>query len=170
MSIHDQNIIIRSLFSLFCGNSRALSVVLLRWRCSILYNYPPKGRWIFMVYWDAKRRGIYPALFTDPEGDSCFSIYRISCIKMKQVTFCCVMKMCMKIIFYLPVNTDKPKFVASLVFVCTTASFIAENHLFRKCLETRRHLGSGCKTLNSQGYSELREPIKRHENCYSLIW
>ena len=90
MSILDQNIIIRSLFSLFCGNSRALSVVQLRWRCSILYNYPPKGRWIVMVYWDAKRRGIYPALFTDPEGDSCFSIYRISWIKMKQVTFCCV--------------------------------------------------------------------------------
>ena len=27
---------------------------------------------------------------------------------------------------YLPVNTDKPKFVAVLVFVCTTASFIAQ--------------------------------------------
>ena len=94
MSIHDQNIIIRSLFSLFCGNSRALSVVQLRWRCSILYNYPTKGRWIVMVYWDAKRRGIYPALFTDPEGDSCFSIYRISWIKMKpEVTFCCVINL-----------------------------------------------------------------------------
>ena len=32
----------------------------------------------------------------------------------------------MKIIFYLPVNTDKPKVVAFLVFVCTTASFIAQ--------------------------------------------
>ena len=32
----------------------------------------------------------------------------------------------MTIIFYLPVNTDKPKFVAFLVFVCTTASFIAQ--------------------------------------------
>ena len=117
--------------------------------------------------------GIYPALFTDPEGDSCFSIYRISWLKMKQVTFVVLLfscKLSMKIIFYLPVNTDKPKFVASLVFFCTTASFIAENHLFRKCLETRHHLGSGCKTLNSPGYSELREPIKRHENCYSLIW
>ena len=28
--------------------------------------------------------------------------------------------------FYPPVNTDKPKFVAFLVFVCTTASFIAQ--------------------------------------------
>ena len=26
----------------------------------------------------------------------------------------------------LPVNTDKPKFVAFLVYVCTTASFIAQ--------------------------------------------
>ena len=32
----------------------------------------------------------------------------------------------MKIIFYLPVNTDKPKVVAFLVFVWMTASFIAQ--------------------------------------------
>ena len=32
----------------------------------------------------------------------------------------------MKIIFYLQVNTDKPKFVALLVFVCTIASLIAQ--------------------------------------------
>ena len=37
---------------------------------------------------DAKRGVIYLALFTDPEGDSCFSIYQISWIKMKKVTFC----------------------------------------------------------------------------------
>ena len=36
---------------------------------------------------DAKRRGIYLALFIGPEGDSCFSIYQISWIKMKKVTF-----------------------------------------------------------------------------------
>ena len=29
------------------------------------------------IYRDAKRRGIYPPLFTDPEGDSWFSIYQI---------------------------------------------------------------------------------------------
>ena len=29
-------------------------------------------------------------------------------------------------IFYLPVNNDKPKFVAFLVFVCTNASFITQ--------------------------------------------
>ena len=28
--------------------------------------------------------------------------------------------------FYLPVNTDKPKFLAFLVFVCTIASFMAQ--------------------------------------------
>ena len=32
----------------------------------------------------------------------------------------------MKIIFYLPVNTDKPKLVAFFVFTCATASFIAQ--------------------------------------------
>ena len=38
----------------------------------------------------------------------------------------------MKIIFYLPVNTDKPKFVAFLVFVCTTASFIAQINVSKR--------------------------------------
>ena len=33
------------------------------------------------IYRDAKRRGIYPPLFIDPEGDSCFSIYQIRWIK-----------------------------------------------------------------------------------------
>ena len=32
----------------------------------------------------------------------------------------------MKIMFYLPVNTYKPKFVTFLVFFCTTALFIAQ--------------------------------------------
>ena len=26
------------------------------------------------------------------------------------------------------------------------------------------------KTVNIQGYSKLREPIKMRENCYPLIW
>ena len=48
----------------------------------IIYNYPSKGRWIVVdIYRDAKRRGIYPPLFTDPEGDSCFIIYQIRWIK-----------------------------------------------------------------------------------------
>ena len=32
----------------------------------------------------------------------------------------------MKIIFFLPANNEKPKFVAFLVFVCTTYPFIAQ--------------------------------------------
>ena len=48
----------------------------------LIYNYPPKGRWIVVdIYRDAKRRGIYPPLFTDPEGGSCFTIYQIRWIK-----------------------------------------------------------------------------------------
>ena len=45
----------------------------------------------------------------------------------------------MKIIFYQTVNTDKPKLVASLVFVCTT-----ENVLMRDAIL----IGSGRKTVN----------------------
>ena len=33
------------------------------------------------IYRDAKRRGINPPLFPDPEEDSCFSIYQIRWIK-----------------------------------------------------------------------------------------
>ena len=33
------------------------------------------------IYRDAKRRGTYPPLFTDPEGDSCFNIYQVRWIK-----------------------------------------------------------------------------------------
>ena len=54
----------------------------------IVYNYPPKGRWIVVdIYRDAKRRGIYLPLFTDPEGNSCFSIYQIRWIKKRFFNF-----------------------------------------------------------------------------------
>ena len=36
------------------------------------------------IYLDASRLGILLALLTDPGGDSCFSIYQISWIKMKK--------------------------------------------------------------------------------------
>ena len=76
----------------------------------------------------------------------------------------------MTIIFYLPVNTNKPKFVAFLVFVGTTASFIAQMSSFENVLKQGAILALGRKTVNDRGYSELREPIKTRENGYSLIW
>ena len=39
------------------------------------------------IYRDARRRGIYPPLFTDPEGDSCFSIYQIRWIRKRSFNF-----------------------------------------------------------------------------------
>ena len=84
------------------------------------------------------------------------------------VNFCC--KFSMKIIFFLPVYTDKPKFVAFSGISLYDCFMYRSNSVFRKCLETRRHLGSGRKTRTSQGYFELRELIKTRENCYSLIW
>ena len=84
------------------------------------------------IYRDAKRRGIYPPLFTDPEGDSCFSIYQIRWIKN----------------------------AASLMAKISSETFAKRCAIF---LSIR-------KTVNSQGYSELREPIKMRENCYPLIW
>ena len=74
--------------------------------------------------------------------------------------FCC--KFSTKIFFYLPVNNEKPKFVAFLEFYCLYECFIyRSNFVFPKI--------SG-KIVNSQGYFEFREPIKTRENYYSLIW
>ena len=67
------------------------------------------------IYRDAKRRGIYPPLFTDPEGDSCFSINQIGWIK--------------------------------------NASSISSSETFAK---RRSIFLSVRKTVNIQGYSELR--------------
>ena len=41
------------------------------------------------IYTETRSVEVYlAALFTDPEGDSCFSIYQISRIKMRKVSFC----------------------------------------------------------------------------------
>ena len=85
------------------------------------------------IYRDAKRRGIYPPLFTDPEGDSCFSIYQIRWIKN----------------------------AASLMATISSSETLAKRRAI--FLSVR-------KTVNSQRYSELQEPIKTRENCYPLIW
>ena len=47
----------------------------------------PRGGEQEDIYRYAKRRGISLALWTDPEGDSCFSIYQISWIKIKKELF-----------------------------------------------------------------------------------
>ena len=72
---------------------------------------------------DAKRRGIYLPLLTDPEGDSCFSMYRIRWIKN----------------------------AASLMATISSSETFAK----RCAIFVSVH-----KTVNSQGYSELREAIK----------
>ena len=43
---------------------------------------------------DSKRRGIYPPLFTDPEGDSCFSIYQIRWIKKSVASLMATISSC----------------------------------------------------------------------------
>ena len=78
-------------------------------------------------------RYIYPPLFTDPEGDSCFSIYQIRWIKN----------------------------AASLMNTSSSSETFAKRRAI--FLSVR-------KTVSSQGYSELLEPIKTRENCYPLIW
>ena len=72
---------------------------------------------------------------------------------------------------FLPTTQHRQAKVRRFVGICLCDYFIYRtNFVFRKCVETRRHLGSGRKTVNSQPYSELRQPIKTRENCYLLIW
>ena len=104
------------------------------------------------------RLGIYLALFTGPEGDICFSIYQISWIKQKYIFFCrlktslgrnflqytnisrilssAFLRFCckfsMKIVFYLLVNTYKPKFVAFSVFQFVGLLYLSLKFRLRK--------------------------------------
>ena len=55
----------------------------------IIYNYLLKGRRIVLdiIPRPEASRYIYPPLFTDPEGDSCFSIYQFRWIKKRFFNF-----------------------------------------------------------------------------------
>ena len=71
---------VSSMFKMYSTSSEAIEETHNLWL--LLYNYPPKRRWIVVdIYRDAKCRGIYPPLFTVPEGDSRFSVYQIRWIK-----------------------------------------------------------------------------------------
>ena len=124
---------------------------------------------------DTKRRGIYLALFTDAEGDSSFSIYQISWIKMKEVTFqelyfkqlTNISGILSVALFtsllqirnennFLPTSKHRQAEVRRFLGICLYNCLIyRSNFIFQKFLDTRRHLGFGRKTVNSQGYSEL---------------
>jgi len=73
----------------------------------------------------------------------------------------------MKIIFYLSVYTDKPKFVAFLVFLCTTASYIAqipssENFLKRDAISAPVAKQGLAKDIPSYGSQSKRAKIAIH--------
>ena len=62
---------------------------------------------------------------------------------------------------FLPTSQHRQAKVRCSLGICLyDCFFYRSNFVFRKCLEMRCYLGSGRKTVNSQGYSELREPIK----------
>ena len=133
-------------------------------------------------------------LWSEPDGDSCFSIYQISWIKINRevfvnkrhhlvrvclhfnwqcfgdhsIQFCC--KFSKKIFFYRPVINDKPNFVSFLVFGGAAASSTAKISPFKTVMKREALFNSCPKTVNIQGYSELREPIRMHENIIAIHW
>ena len=80
--------------------------------------------------------------------------------------FCCIF--IKKIFSYRPVNADKPNFVSLLVITGAAASFTSKILSFETVAKRGAILNP--KTVNIQGYSELREPIRTHVNRYPLIW
>ena len=73
----------------------------------------------------------------------------------------------------MPVDTDKAKLVAFLVFFFfSTTSFIAQISCSENVSKRDAILAPVTEQwiANSQGYSELREPIKTREKRYSPIW
>ena len=73
----------------------------------------------------------------------------------------------MEIIIYLPVNNDKPKFVAFLVFVCTAASFINQISSFENVLKRDAILAPVAKQwiakdITSYGSQSKRAKIAIH--------
>ena len=67
----------------------------------------------------------------------------------------------MKIIFYLPVNSDKPKVVAFLVLVCTTASFIAQISSSENVLKRDAILAPVAKQWIAKDIPSYRSQSKR---------
>ena len=67
----------------------------------------------------------------------------------------------MKIIFCLPVNTDKPKFVAFLAFACTAASFIAQILSFENVLKQDTILALLAKQWTAKDILSYRNHSKR---------
>ena len=161
----------------------------------ILYTYLPKGRWMVV---DIQRREASRHISSSvhQEGDRSFSIYQISWIEMKKATFCklktslrrnfiynlqhfgdfvnCILTILLQIQHennFLPTSKHQQAKDSHFLGLCSYDCFIyCSNFIFWKCLEVRCYLGSGRKTVNSQGCSESREPIKTHRKCYSLIW
>ena len=93
----------------------------------------PEGEVNSCGYITETQSRIYLPLFTDPEGDSCFSIYLIRWIKND----------------------------ASLMATISSSETFAKRRAIFLAVR---------KTVNNQGYSKLREPIKMRQNCYPLIW
>ena len=161
----------------------------------IVYTYLPKGRWMVV---DIQRREASRHISSSvhQEGDSSFSIYQISWIEMKKATFCKLKTslrrnfiynlqtfwwFCQLHFYYFVANSAENNFLPTskhqqakdshFLGLCLYNCFIyCSNFIFWKCLEVRCYLGSDRKTVNSQGCSESREPIKTHRKCYSLIW
>ena len=111
-------------------------------------------------------------------GGSCFSVYQISWMKTKKGPFWKLKRHLVGTLFTIykhlgdfvkcifaillqiqhenniqPTGKHQQAKVHHFLGVCLYECFIyRSNFAFRKCLETRRHLGSGRKTVNGQGY------------------
>ena len=147
--------------------------------CLIEYNYPPKEGWIVVLYTEMQsvevnrcsptlRRIVVQYLpnqldknekkvtfckFKTSLSWNLFALYKHFGDFVKRIFTICG-KFSMKIIFQLTL-TSQSVLLSWYLFV-RLLYLSLKFRLFQKCLERKRHLGSGRKTMNSKGYSELR--------------
>ena len=140
-----------------------------------------------------KHRGVYLAQWTDPDGDSCFSIYQTSCIKMKKelflskrchlvrvylcgnwqcfrdhfLWFCC--KFSKKIFFYWSVNANKPNFFPFLVFFVAAASLTTKISSFKTVVKREAILNPIPKQWISNDIPSYGSQSECTKNYYPLI-
>ena len=127
------------------------------------------------IYRDTKRRGIYPPLWTEPEGYSCFSTYQISWIKINKkeifvlktrsligvyyvsidsvrgIIFIIFLQTQWESFFFRPVNRLSSKLLSLFWYLLVQMLHLPLSCIFRNCRERRRHFETRSKTVKCQG-------------------
>ena len=163
----------------------------------IVYNYPPKGRWIVVeIYQSAKRRGIYNYLCSRTLRRIVVWVFTIRWIKMKKVTFCklkchlvgtlftiykqfgdfvkCICTTSLQIQhenYFLPTSYHRQAKVRRFLGICFYDCFIYRPVSSSKIASKRDViLAPVAKQWLAKDIPSCGNQIKTSEDCYLLMW